>query len=56
MAWSFYCADEKMNITADNKEELAMKLMQHMQENHDTKISQQQAMEMINMGAQQSAA
>lgn len=56
MAWSFYCADEKLNITAESKEELARKVMEHVNEAHHSNITLQDAMQMVNKDAKQSAA
>jgi len=56
MAWTYYCEDEQITLSALTKEELTQKVMEHMQESHDTTISMDQARENVEKNAKQSAA
>ncbi|HEY3379831.1 MAG TPA: hypothetical protein VGL77_20345 [Armatimonadota bacterium] len=56
MAWSYYCADEQMNIIADTKEELADKIIEHLEEMHDSTMTYDEAMDSINTNAKEIAA
>lgn len=56
MAWSYYCADEQLTITAESKEELARKVMEHVNEEHNSNVTLQDAKQMVDKDARQSAA
>jgi len=56
MAWTYYCEDEQITLSAPTKEELAQKVMDHMRESHDTTMSMEQARDSVEKDAKQSAA
>lgn len=56
MAWTYYCADEQITLSAPTKEELAQQVMDHMKEAHNTTMSMEQARESVEKDAKQSAA
>ncbi len=56
MAWTYYCADDKVTLSADTKEQLAEKMMQHMRSLHNKVMSREEAMQSVNQDARQSAA
>ena len=55
MAWSYMCEDDKVRLTANTKEELADKVMQHANKVHNMSVTRQQALDMVNKGARQAA-
>ncbi len=55
MAWVYQCTEDNVRLIADSKEQLAQKLMEHAMQNHQMNMTLQQAMDMVNKGAQQAA-
>lgn len=56
MAWTYYCEEEQITLSAPNKEELAQQLIMHMRENHGTEMSLDEVRESVERNAKQSAA
>lgn len=56
MAWTYYCEDEQITLSAPTKEELAQQVMDHMSEAHETDMSMDEARESVETNAKQSAA
>ena len=56
MAWTYFCANDRMTLSAPNKEQLADKMIEHMQQKHNTSMSRDEAMKQVNQHAKQAAA
>ena len=56
MAWTYYCDMDGQTLMATTKEELASKVMQHVNKDHDMNMTMDQAMESVEQNAKQSAA
>jgi len=55
MTWVIQCTDDNTRLMAENKDQLAEKLMDHMKEMHDMQMTRDQAMMEVNKMAKQAA-
>ena len=55
MTWTYECASNEPLITANTKEELAQKVMEHANAKHDAHMSIDDARQAVSQSAQQAA-
>ena len=56
MAWTLFCADEKETLSAPTKEELALQVIQHLDEQHGISMTYEEALEKVTKDAKQTVA
>ena len=56
MAWTYYCNMDQTTLSAPDKDQLAEKVMQHMQQLHGKQMSREEAKESVEKNATQTAA
>ena len=56
MAWTYYCDMEGITLSAPTKEELAVRVLDHMREAHNTDMTEEQTRESVEKNAKQTAA
>ncbi|OPZ80275.1 MAG: hypothetical protein BWY76_03401 [bacterium ADurb.Bin429] len=56
MVWTYYCQMDDVTLAGDSKEELAQRVMEHVNEEHEIEMTYDEALDSVNRNARQEAA
>jgi predicted small metal-binding protein len=56
MVWTYYCADDDITLAGDSREELAERLMDHVNEEHEMEMTYDDALASVDREGKQEAA